>query len=144
MLRTLIALAICVSGCADPSLGSTTKAVVSNEPWVVHTIANDLRGADGHATADADHDGDADVAVVWEESSRVTVYARPADPRIAPWPLLANYAHSSVEDVTFCDFDGDGWPDLASAGEDKKIRIARNLGGAFAAPVVVALSLIHI
>ncbi len=133
-LAAVAVLALLWPACTD-SLASTQQAVAA-VPWVRHTIASDLVGADGHALGDVDGDGDADVAVAWEESSRVTVYARPADPR-GPWPLLASYAHSSAEDVVFCDLDGDGWRDVVSAGEDRKVRVARNLGGTFAAPVVV-------
>lgn len=133
-MRALVLL-LALAACTDP-LASSSQPLTST-PWVRHTIAADLLGADGHALGDVDGDGDADVAVAWEESSRVTVYARPPDPRVTPWPLLASYAHSSAEDVTFCDLDLDGWRDVVSAGEDRKVRVARNIGGTFAAPVVV-------
>lgn len=135
MMRAVVLL-LALAACTD-SLASTSQTISASTPWVRHTIASDLLGADGHALGDVDGDGDADVAVAWEESSRVTVYARPPDPRVTPWPLLASYAHSSAEDVAFCDLDGDGWRDVVSAGEDRKVRVARNLGGTFAAPVVV-------
>ena len=131
-----VVLLLALAACTNPVELSGVSGQLVAAPWVRHTIASDLVGADGHALGDVDGDGDADIAVAWEESSRVTVYARPADPR-GPWPLLASYAHSSAEDVTLCDIDGDGWRDVVSAGEDKRIRVARNLGGTFAAPVII-------
>jgi hypothetical protein len=134
-MRPLALLAL-LAACTD-SLASTQQAAVASAPWEMHVIGNTAVGADGHAMADVDHDGDADIVVSAEEASTVALYLRPADPR-GLWTLWSTYRHSSVEDVVFCDLDGDGWPDIGSAGEDKRIRVARNLGVDFAPPVVVA------
>lgn len=137
ILSTALALLFAFVGCTTDVTTSTQALALSQTPWVMHTIGNAPHGADGHAMADVDHDGDADIAVAFEESSVVALYLRPADPR-GLWTMWSTYNHSSVEDVVFCDLDGDGWPDMASAGEDKKIRVARNLHVDFAPPVVVA------
>lgn len=138
MSRASVLALLALVACADGGLAGTERAVVADPVWAMHTIGT-LVGADGHDMADADHDGDADIVVGGEESSTVALYLRPADPR-APWLMIGSYRHSSVEDVTFCDLDGNGRKDIASAGEDKRIRIAPVLDGAVAAPVVVAVA----
>lgn len=127
----LALLALSPWACTDP-YGTTEQAVIDPAtPWVKHTVAASLNGADGHVSADLTGDGLPDLVVGWEESSKVTAYAAP------DWTLLASYNHSSVEDVLACDLDLDGAPDILSFGEDKKIRAARNLGGSFAAAIVI-------
>lgn len=139
-LRNLLPLLLAATAaCTDAGeLAATSQPLLDpGTPWAIHTIADDLLGADGHALGDVTGDGVADAAVAWEESSRVTIYERPAHPRDR-WILRASYTHSSVEDVALCDLDGNGWLDVASAGEDKRLRVARNLGGGtFAPPVVI-------
>ncbi len=128
-----VALAL-LAACTDQAATSGAP-LVSSPPWTAHTISAAYIGADGHALGDVDGDGDADIAIAWEQSARVSIHARPCDPR-QPWPEVASYAHAGAEDVALCDLDGDGWRDVVSAGQDKKLRVA--FGPTFTPTVIVA------
>lgn len=133
MIRFLTALLFLTACTSEPA--TAPVELLSTQPWTRHTISAAYVGADGHALGDVDQDGDADIVVAWEQSARVSIHARPCDPR-QPWPEVADYAHAGVEDVALCDLDGDGWRDVVSAGQDRKLRVA--FGPTFAPVAVVA------
>lgn len=104
ILFALAALGVaCVgalSSCAvEPA--PAVAALVTEPPWTIHTISSAYQGADGHALGDVDQDGDADIAVAWEQSARIAHqrsavrHARPAG--------AGPYQAGALADV-----DGDG------------------------------------
>lgn len=130
-------LLVMLGACADAP-GTTPMALDPAAPWVRHTIYAGLQGADGHALADVDGDGDLDAAVAWEQSAKVTISLQPADPT-GPWPTTTLFTVAGAEDVAIADFDGDGALDVVGAGQGKKIVVAFGHGdGTFGAGVTLA------
>ncbi len=87
-------------------------------PWPMHVIDDTARGADGVRFADADGDGDQDIATGWEESGVVRVYLQPAANAVRdPWPHVSVGTVASPEDAVLVDVDADGAVDVVSSCE---------------------------
>jgi hypothetical protein len=112
---------VVVALAAGLALAVTPARAADETPWVRHTIASGPRGADGVHLADIDGDNDLDVATAWEEAGLVTVSLHPDDPT-APWPTVTVGTRLfGVEDAIFADVDDDGFVDVVSACECRKV-----------------------
>lgn len=117
MDRSIIVIALIAAAAVAPA-----PAHASDTPWVRRTIAAGWRGADGVHLADANGDGQLDVATGWEEAGIVTVSLHPQGPATGPWPTVAIATRLfGVEDAVFADVDGDGRLDVVSACECRRI-----------------------
>lgn len=122
-----IALLLLVLGCTPDAVAialcgtDASPGIDPSHPWPRHTILHGgtaLQGADGVDMADANGDGLLDLTSGWEQSARTTVHFHPgcAEAR-SVWPhVVLPGAVSGVEDAVFGDVDGDGRPDVVSAG----------------------------
>lgn len=94
------------------------SATAEATPWVRHTIDASSIGADGVRVADADADGDLDVAVGWEGGSITRLYLNPGPGGVnSPWPRVECGPAKKVEDAVIVDVDGDGANDVVSSTE---------------------------
>lgn len=94
------------------------EAVSNVGGWTRHTIAANLRGADGVKLGDANGNGLADLVVPWEESGRVVVYFNPGPAAVqSTWPSVVVGTVGDPEDALFVDLDADGRRDVVSACE---------------------------
>jgi FG-GAP-like repeat len=112
-------------------------------PWVGFDASDyfTARYVYGGIVADLDNDGDPDVATcTWPNIPRVTVLHNRGDGTLAA-PQVYAIPNGSY-DMTFGDFDGDGFADLVAANTDvnysgTSVSYLRNLGDGTFAPAVV-------
>lgn len=94
----------------------------AEQNWNAHIIDNDQLGADGVRLADVNNDGLLDIASGWEEAGETRVYIHPGLSKVKQlWPKVTVGKSGSVEDAVFCDLDSDGFFDVVSSSESKKI-----------------------
>jgi len=116
------AVRIIASDCSTATVSWTPSATVST----MSTPVVDL------AVADFDRDGLVDLAVATADSSGVgglQLFRNPASPFTTVWSenrTLTDAAQLSVTALVAGDLDGDGAPDLVSAGSDGVLRLWHN------------------
>jgi len=90
--------------------------LLSDAPWIRHTIDVSLFGAEGPYPADFDGDGRDDYTVGWEQSGRALLYLHPGDGDVREaWPSVDIGSAPSVESSIPVDLDGDGVTEVVSA-----------------------------
>ncbi len=101
-----------------------TSRLDGQTAWTRHTIDASSRGADGVRAADADGDGDLDIATGWEASGVTRLYLNPgAAAAHRPWPIVHCGDARKVEDAVIVDVDGDGAMDVVSATEYRSEKV---------------------
>lgn len=114
MKTILVAIVVVVS----LALGADLSASDRGPGWILHTIDDTSRGADGIRPADVNGDGLMDLTTGWEEGGRVRVYLNPGPKRAKqPWPAVTVGRVRSPEDAVFADLDEDGSIDVVSCCE---------------------------
>ncbi|MEH6636124.1 MAG: hypothetical protein V7700_11415, partial [Halioglobus sp.] len=116
----VILLAVVLSGC---------RAEYVDAPfWKMHTIEDQLEGADGVDLFDIDGDGDLDTVSGWEEAGDVLVHENPGAALVRkPWTrtsVSGGLPVPKIEDARFADFDDDGQLDaVVSATENRSEQV---------------------
>ncbi len=137
MLKRAALAAILVVGCSKESEPpAQPRGLLGADGWTMHTIKNDLAGADGVALTQ--FDGAVHLAAAWEESGKVSVSS--TSDHGASWShaeLTTGVA--GVEGVSWGDVDGDGEQDVVMFCEAcTKIRVI--LGPSWATKVTLTAS----
>jgi hypothetical protein len=99
-----ILMGLLLTGCAEE--------FVDANYWEMHTIEDELHGADGVDLFDIDGDGDLDALSSWEESAAVLLHENPGGTRVTePWqrtPVSGGLDMRKVEDARYADLNFDG------------------------------------
>jgi len=112
----LVLLGLLLSGCGEE--------YVQADYWPLHTIDDDMEGADGVDLYDIDQDGDLDAVSGWEESGVVLLHENPGPAQVKNrWTrtvVNGGLDVQKIESARFADFDGDGRIDAVVTATEKR------------------------
>lgn len=108
------------------------------DPWLLHTIDDGSRGADGVRLGDFDRDGHLDIVTGWEEGGRIRICFQPGESQNrqqqirSQWPVVTVGKVAAPEDAMAIDVNDDGWLDVISSceGKTKNVYVHLNPGSA--------------
>lgn len=104
----------------SPSDSTQVDEAQTEKAWMLHTIDDSSRGADGVRLADANGDGLLDIATGWEQGGVVRVYLNPGRAKVRDrWPAVTVGRVGDPEDAVLVDLDRDGAVDVVSSCEGK-------------------------